>query len=234
MGKPPIPAMHRTRDQGVHGLRTAKHDARLACGGGNVAPATRGFAPGTWVIALDFALAGANALAQTAECDPLVMLYMTNGSEADLPAPMCVCPTCTRARYARKCDQAMTRRDVEQYYDFREAAKVVGVSVDTIRRRLRGGEFPRAIRGSGSNAPWRVPLGDLIAAGLRPISSANAETSGPPSTANDSGQAEATVAEHLAVLREVVAVLERQIAALDASDRRAGVVGFEAKRANDG
>lgn len=48
-----------------------------------------------------------------------------------------------------------------------EAARLCGCSVDTVRRYRDGGRFPTAYRESDlANAAWRIPLGDLIAAGL--------------------------------------------------------------------
>jgi hypothetical protein len=42
-----------------------------------------------------------------------------------------------------------------------------GCSVDTIRRYRRDGAFPNASRGGDEpNAPWRIPLADLVSAGL--------------------------------------------------------------------
>lgn len=46
-----------------------------------------------------------------------------------------------------------------------QAAALCGVSVDTIKRRLRDGWFPNAWR-SGADQRWAIPLRDLIAAGL--------------------------------------------------------------------
>lgn len=47
-----------------------------------------------------------------------------------------------------------------------QAALRCSVSVDTVRRRLRAHQFPRAHQ-DGTGA-WRVPVGDLVTAGLRP------------------------------------------------------------------
>ena len=103
----------------------------------------------------------------------------------------------------------MTHRETEEVLDIREAAERFGVSIDTVRRRLRAGELPRAARGAGSNAPWRIPLGDLIAAGLAmPAASREPEPTAAPAGAPG-------LDGHLAVLREVVAILQRQIAVLE-------------------
>ncbi len=46
-----------------------------------------------------------------------------------------------------------------------EAAQAAGVSQSTIVRRRRAGAFPNAERGQAGE--WLIPLGDLLAAGLR-------------------------------------------------------------------
>lgn len=48
-----------------------------------------------------------------------------------------------------------------------QAARECGVSPDTIRRRLKADAFPNADR-SGKQGAWRIPVEDLIAAGLTP------------------------------------------------------------------
>ncbi len=47
-----------------------------------------------------------------------------------------------------------------------EAAQAAGVDRRTIRRRLDNGELPNAYREDG-DGPWRLPVADLLAAGLR-------------------------------------------------------------------
>lgn len=47
------------------------------------------------------------------------------------------------------------------------AARECGVSADTIRRRLKSGAFPNADR-SGRQGAWKIPVDDLIGAGLTP------------------------------------------------------------------
>ncbi len=140
------------------------------------------------------------------------MLYMTNGIEPDGAASLCIRCSCTGREPGRKCDSAMTHRENEEVLDIQEAAERMGVSVDTIRRRLRAGELPRAARETGSNAPWRIPLGDLIAAGLTPVASAAGGV--PHATPTNSTGLDG----HLAVLHEVVAILQRQIRLLETTD----------------
>lgn len=59
----------------------------------------------------------------------------------------------------------MTR---ERRYGIAEAAAACAVSAETIRRRLRAGLLPHARRDYLPYGPWRVPVSDLIAAGLNP------------------------------------------------------------------
>jgi excisionase family DNA binding protein len=48
-----------------------------------------------------------------------------------------------------------------------EAAQAAGVDRRTVRRRLDAGELPNAWREDGDEGPWRIPVEDLMAAGLR-------------------------------------------------------------------
>lgn len=58
-----------------------------------------------------------------------------------------------------------------------EAAATCGVSRDTIKRRLRAGQFPGAHRADGSGGSgtgaWLIPWGDLLVAGLGPSAPAD-------------------------------------------------------------
>jgi hypothetical protein len=51
-----------------------------------------------------------------------------------------------------------------------EAARAAGVDRRALRRRLDGGAFPHAYRDAGTqgpeSGPWRIPIGDLLDAGL--------------------------------------------------------------------
>ncbi len=51
-------------------------------------------------------------------------------------------------------------------FTVREAARSCAVHANTVRRRLKGGEFPNAFR--DHTGTWRIPVVDLEAAGLRP------------------------------------------------------------------
>ena len=46
------------------------------------------------------------------------------------------------------------------------AARLCGVSDETIRRRLRAGRLPGARRVGGPASEWRIPIGDLVEAGF--------------------------------------------------------------------
>lgn len=48
-----------------------------------------------------------------------------------------------------------------------EAAEACGVSRSTVRRKHEAGEFPNAFKAGPDNA-WRIPVTDLLGAGLRP------------------------------------------------------------------
>ena len=50
-----------------------------------------------------------------------------------------------------------------------EAADACNVSVDTIKRRIKAGAFPRA-RQVGLDRSWVIPVSDLVDAGLLPAS----------------------------------------------------------------
>jgi hypothetical protein len=51
-------------------------------------------------------------------------------------------------------------------FTVRDAARACAVHANTVRRRLKGGEFPNAFR--DHTGTWRIPVADLEAAGLRP------------------------------------------------------------------
>jgi hypothetical protein len=59
---------------------------------------------------------------------------------------------------------------------FSDAARACQVSRDTIKRYHRAAKFPQAYRDENSSgAPWRVPVADLIEAGLSPDLTASSE-----------------------------------------------------------
>jgi excisionase family DNA binding protein len=112
----------------------------------------------------------------------------------------------------------MTHRSAEEWLDIRTAAELAGVSDDTIRRRIRSGELPRAKRGERLTDPWSIPMGDLVSAGLLPGAPADAGPAVPsvskPSAMQKGGRRDALLV-HLGALREVHAVIERQIAIVE-------------------
>jgi excisionase family DNA binding protein len=77
-----------------------------------------------------------------------------------------------------------------------EAARLCGVSDETIRRRLRANRLPHAARAEGPSSPWRIPFSDLIADGLEP---------------QGSGDDEAVISE-VTRLREALEASERLLA----------------------
>lgn len=101
------------------------------------------------------------------------------GVAGKLPATSTVCVTHPYAmRYRRRSRwvpiavptdrERYMARNQERYLRVLDAAKVAGVSDDTIRRRLADGSFPRAERepGGGRRAAWLIPTRDLVAAGF--------------------------------------------------------------------
>lgn len=51
-------------------------------------------------------------------------------------------------------------------WSIQQAARECGVSVATIRRRIKDGSLPNAVQ--GARGAWTIPVTDLIAAGLNP------------------------------------------------------------------
>ena len=76
-------------------------------------------------------------------------------------------------------------------FSLKAAAAACGVSLFTIRRRREAGEFPNALM---TEAGWRIPVEDLLAAGLR----VNAPT--PPEAERGSDPAGGDLAQALADL----------------------------------
>ncbi len=101
-----------------------------------------------------------------------------------------------------------------------EAAEAAGVDRRTIRRRLDNGDLPHAWREDGGAGAWRIPVHDLLAAGLRlhaptpatpppgaPHDTARGQVTPPPAPAPDPDELaqwreRALVAEALAAERE--------------------------------
>lgn len=79
-------------------------------------------------------------------------------------------PVCPRPTAASAMAPAWgTGSSVLDLLTMDEAARATSLSRDTIKRRLRRGEFPGAIRGTPHGnrpPPWLIPVADLLAAGL--------------------------------------------------------------------
>ena len=112
-----------------------------------------------------------------------------------------------------------------------EAARATSLSRDTIKRRLRRGEFPGAIRGKPHGdrpPPWLIPVVDLVAAGLN-VRTEGAETSEAVKPdaevlASRLTRAEATLAArefHIADLRAELRRLHEHVAVLAGACQRA-------------
>lgn len=96
----------------------------------------------------------------------------------------------------------------ETSYTLTEAAEVTGRSRVTIRRYLDAGKFPNAWRDEASGetpAPWRVPLGDLVAAGMT-VHPADRASLRIVKQADTRGVSDMTTNEAVAQLREELAV----------------------------
>lgn len=77
-----------------------------------------------------------------------------------------------RSRVSQSPDSETDREPMskERTFTLVQAAAATGVSRMTIRRHLDAGRFPNAVQdrvsAGGGLPPWRIPLGDLLAAGL--------------------------------------------------------------------
>lgn len=101
---------------------------------------------------------------------------------------------------------AMATRETS--YTLTEAAHVTGKSRVTIRRWLDSGRFPMAFRDetSGDNPPpWRIPLTDLVAAGLT-VSPADRLSQQRAMTQHDNASVSPRVVTSEQQLREALAV----------------------------
>ena len=96
------------------------------------------------------------------------------------------------------------------WFTLTEAAGVVGLSRDAMRRRLRADGFPNAVQDQGRpGAPWIIPLEDLLAAGLR----LQAPTQGDPGGVHG-GDAPPSPDERLAARNQQLEVEVRHLRAL--------------------
>jgi hypothetical protein len=105
-----------------------------------------------------------------------------------------------------------------------EAASACGVNRRTIRRRLDAGAFPSAYRDeavSQGPAPWRIPVEDLLGAGLRPhaptppTEAAEGVSPGPVTAPGEVERLRAELAEERARRRVAEAVAEEREKALE-------------------
>ena len=121
---------------------------------------------------------------------------------------------------------------VDHTYTVPEAAALCGCSIDTVRRHLRDRRFPRAFQdGDVSNAAWRIPLPDLVSAGLyqpgpvepepptepTPVASAEGSTE----LAARLQHAERTIEQLLQQNQHLLQLLERTLGAPDQSAQAA-------------
>jgi hypothetical protein len=119
----------------------------------------------------------------------------------------------------------VARQDWE--YPLRQAATLAGVSVDTIKRRLRAGDLPHARQLNDPARTWVVPLGDLVTAGftIRPSTSLQAPPPEPTVVRGQSGSPEVRLAVAEA-LQRVHAEYARSFA--DLADRAITALGSRA------
>ena len=82
-------------------------------------------------------------------------------------------------------------------YTLRQAGELAGVSVDTIKRRLRAGDLPHARQMGDPAKTWVVPLGDLVSAGftIKPVRSLQGQNSSPERIGSSPLEVRAAVAE---------------------------------------
>lgn len=104
----------------------------------------------------------------------------------------------------------MTRVSGMQMFTQREAAEACGISIETIKRRRTAGAFPGAE--ADDRGVWRIPLADLLAAGLNP---------GRPAPPEETTAAPAAQPEDVIDLREQIADLRGRLAERDRADARA-------------
>jgi hypothetical protein len=81
-----------------------------------------------------------------------------------------------------------------------------GVSKSTVKRRLREGAFPNAYQDDPTNpqSPWRIPVEDLLAAGLNPGKPGPPDPQTPVTELTAESATEPTVTLRLSEYRELV------------------------------
>ena len=109
-------------------------------------------------------------------------------------------------------------------YTPQEAATLCGVSRDTIKRRLRRGQFPNAHRQDGPTDAWRIPEQDLRDAGLYLGGSVRDSAA----TADGAlGLGAVPDAASVQQLRELVTALRLELARVEAQARAAETIAAE-------
>ena len=112
-------------------------------------------------------------------------------------------------------------------FTLKDAAQRCGVSFSTIRRRREDGNFPNAYK--TSDGEWRVPVEDLLAAGLNP--SAQPLSTEPAQPTTDPGQEpDSTNAHEVAALRRELDRAHAQIEVEQAHRAAAERVADERER----
>ena len=110
------------------------------------------------------------------------------------------------------------------------AARACGVALNTIKRRRAAGAFPNAI--SDDNGVWRIPLADLLAAGLNPGHPTDPEPA-PEATDTDTAtdlEVRLAVTQVQLVERERAHTAEQAAAQREADALRAQLRQIEAAR----
>ena len=97
------------------------------------------------------------------------------------------------ADHQEATDMTVTAVDITAELGRLEAAEACGVSIDTIKRRLKAGNFPHA-RQVGLDRTWVIPTRDLVDSGLLPAA-ALALPAAPLTAAASRSQAPARLSE---------------------------------------
>lgn len=121
---------------------------------------------------------------------------------------------------------------LEDVLTLTDAARACGVARSTMRRFVQQQRFPNAHRGNGNgqgNGPWRIPRGDLVAAGLLAPGEQNGNGAGPTSpVVEDTALVEHTTEEPASDAR--VRELESEVARLRNEAHLSSVLADERDR----
>ncbi len=122
----------------------------------------------------------------------------------------------------------LTDDGLGQRFTQKGAARVCGVALNTIKRRRAAGAFPNAVSDDGI---WRIPLADLLAAGLNPGRPTAAEPAPDQDTAQpDTLEVRLAVAEAQLTERDAAHAAEQAAAQREADALRAQLRQIEAAR----